>query len=164
MAVTSKYSPPFSGRKGDAASANAMRMRSEDGGGSNPLRFLERSLRDSASSHSGASATPRTESQFPFSAAPSRSVRGAKPASLDFLERKDDQSRNPDWNMVASRAGAEGFEGLGGGAIAGGVDDGELLRDLHDGFEDSDSDDDDEDDNVCPSMFFACFPCLACFR
>lgn len=81
--------------------------------------------------------------------------------SIAFLERRENRQNRA---QVISGGGADGGLGiLSSGVIAAGVGRGGFLPDA-DTLDDSGSeiDDDDEDDNVCPSILFSCFPCLAC--
>lgn len=90
-------------------------------------------------------------------------------SALAFLER-----RNPGGTAIASSTpsrrgssagtvdGADG--GLRTGMIAASTMLGGLAPDWGDRSSDGDILAEDDDDNICPSMLFSCFPCLACFR
>lgn len=143
---------------------------------SNPLRFLERSHGSSSSSSNAAvNSWPAgfIPPQAAAAAARSRASTLQSPrllpqnSSLAFLERLP---RSTSVSSLVTGAGADvGLGSLSGGVVAAGASRGGFLpypRDAAVGDTGSEGgyDDEEEDDNVCPSMIFSCFPCLACLR
>ena len=159
--------------------SNRRRSRTE-GHPSHALRFLERSDRSPRSSTTTSTTltsdypvgyvAPQTPARArawtvqPSSTSPSHN------SSLSFLVR------TPTSTSVTprvDRAGLHtGMENLGGGFIAvessrtsrSGVIPRQRLRPDTGDDADCAGSSEDEDDNVCPSIIFSCFPCLACLR
>lgn len=150
---------------------------SDRGNASNSLRFLERAGH-SASSRMGAAVdqpSPWPEGYVPRPATTTRARAATLNDPLAFLERRSPAglstagptlgagSRGIAADNVTIGGGSEGGLGsLSGGIIAAGVGRGGFLPDMRD--RGSSDEEDEDDDNVCPSMLFSCFPCLACFR
>lgn len=151
------------------ASPRRGRTRTE-GSASNALRFLERSPRSSSSSSNNAAVNSWPAGFIaPHSAARSRawtlqSTRLPRNSPVAFLERLP---RSTSISSLVTGGGADvGLGTLSGGVVAAGASRGGFLPYPREAIDDVGSEevDEEEDDNVCPSMLFSCFPCLACFR